>query len=110
MQLNDQQKKTACIAIACLFLLSAFVAATQLRPTKAKPAEPPPVPLGTNELKVGAKLIDPKFPYRYEWTVKAIDRAYDFPDGELRPAVQVYGENGTIWIPREKLENLMVVQ
>jgi hypothetical protein len=83
----------------------------QSKPAKAMPPDHPAgVPLGTNELKAGAKLINPAFPNRFRWTVVAIDRAYEFPDGEIRPAVQVTGDNGTIWLPRDKVEKLMVVQ
>jgi hypothetical protein len=108
MNQTDQAKKIVIVAIANLFLLGAFVTFFWIRPKP--PVNPPPVPVGTNELKVGAKLYNPTHPESFQWTVIDVDRNYEFPDGDNRLGVKVRGESGSVWIPREKLENLMMVQ
>src|SRR4051812_23892436 len=108
MNQTDQAKRIALISIASFFFLSAAVVFILMRPKP--PLNPQPVRVGTNELRVGAKLYNPAYPERFEWTVIEVDRNYDFPDGDPRPGVKVRGESGSVWILREKLEKLMVVQ
>jgi hypothetical protein len=105
---HQEAKRIAIIAIASFFFLGAAV----MFVWRPRPAAPPaqPVPVGTNELKVGAKLFNPQFPDRFQWTVIEVERVYEFPDGDARPGVKVRGESGSVWIPREKLKKLMVAQ
>jgi hypothetical protein len=57
---TDQAKKIVIVAIANLFLLGLFVMFFWMRPKP--PLNPQPVPVGTNELRVGAKLYNSAYP------------------------------------------------
>jgi hypothetical protein len=71
-----------------------------------------PVPLGTNELKIGAKLYSPNNPTNLLFTVLDINPAYDFPDDDIRSGMRVKSPNigGSSWVPRENLNKCLVVQ
>jgi hypothetical protein len=71
-----------------------------------------PVPLGTNELKIGAKLYSPSNPTNLLFTVLDVNPAYDFPDDDLRPGVKVKSPviGSSSWVPRESLNKCLVVQ
>jgi hypothetical protein len=73
MNQTDQAKKIAIVAIANLFLLGAFVTFFWIRPKP--PLNPQPVPVGTNEVRVGTMLFDPAHPEGFKWTVIDVDRA-----------------------------------
>ena len=72
-----------------------------------------PVPLGTNQLKIGAKLYNRhSVTNQLLFVVVDLDPAHEFPDGETLPAARV--KNPTIgsstWIAREKMNDFLVVQ
>ena len=82
------------------------------RQDAAKPSrtEGTPVPLGTNELKVGANLFSPHNSYHFGAVVE-LDRWHEFPDGSVKPGALLRATNGfETWTPREKLMKVLVVQ
>ena len=110
MQLNDQQTKSAYIAVACLFLLSAIVVPPRLNPARATQTDAQPLPLGTKELKIGMDLYAASNNFHFG-TIVELDRFHEFPDGSIRPAALMRRTNGfKVWIPAEKMAGMMVVQ
>ena len=107
---RNEAQRIAVIAIASFFFLAAAVVIIW-KPRPGTP-QPVPVPTSTNELKVGAKLFNPAFSNRFQWTVIEIDGAYEFPDGEIRPGVRIRSAaiGGSTWVPRENLDKFYVVQ
>jgi hypothetical protein len=112
MRLNEEQRKTAYIALSCLFLIATLVVLQVLKPGRAKRTEAQPILLSTNELKVGAKLFNLSENTKHVFTVVEVDRAYDFPDGDIRPGVRIRSEvlGRSTWVPRENLNKFHVVQ
>ena len=112
--MTEDRKKTALIITATTLLAAAALVLIALRPATAKhePEVSAPIPLGTNSLKVGALLYNPKRTNEVLWVVQDINPTYEFPDGEIRPAVKVRSESNRIstWIPRENLRSVLVVQ
>ena len=84
MQLNDQQKKSAYVAIACLFLLSAFVLPPKLKRASATQTSAKPVPLGTSGLKIGMNLYAASNNFHFG-TIVELDRFHECPDGSFQP-------------------------
>ena len=110
MQLNDQQKKSAYIAVACLFLILAVLVPPQLKSAEATQGELQPIPLGGRELKIGMNLYAASNSFHFG-TIVELDRFDEFPDGSIQPAALMRQTNGfKVWIPAEKMSNMMVVQ
>jgi hypothetical protein len=113
MRQKDERKKKLIIAAVVAWLVIGGIAVVLAMPKKAPAIPPQPVPLGTNELRVGAKLYNRHAPTnQHLFTVIKVDPAYEFPDGETRPGVKVRSPSngGSIWTPREKMNDFLVVQ
>jgi hypothetical protein len=105
---RNEAQRIAVIAIASFLFLGAAVVIIWRRKT----VPPQPVPLSTNELKVGAKLFNSTENTNHVFTVIEVDRAYDFPNGDIRPGVRIRSEviGRSTWVPRENLDKFHVVQ
>lgn len=99
------------IAIASMFFLGAATVALWYRPLMTS-TRSQPVYLGTNELKVGAKLYDLHNRTNHIFTVLEVDPAYDFPGGDTRPGVRVNtpANSASSWVPRAGLNKTLVMQ
>ena len=108
MQLSDHQKKSALIALAVFFVVLALIVVA-FNQTPEVQAEGALVPLGTNQLAVGANLYLANG-YHFGRVVK-IDQGREFPDGTNRPGALIKPTNTfAVWVPLEKLTNALVVQ
>jgi len=98
--------------MVAIFILTARVISIFRVGPKSDAVPPTPVPLGTNELSIGAKLYNPHAGTNYVFTVTGLNPAYDFPDEDTRPGVKIRSEiiRGSSWVPRDNLNKFYVVQ
>ena len=105
--------------MAAILLVAAVAFVIWFSPARARKPELGPVfapptaaPLGTNDLKIGARLYYPHGEHRLVWTVVDLEKNFDFPDDNPRPGVRVRGTNSAHawWVPRNTIEKLLVVQ
>jgi hypothetical protein len=106
------EKRLVIAFAAALFAAGILVPARTITARHELPAMRSPVLLGTNELKIGAKLYGPNNPTNLLFTVLDIDPAYDFPDDDFRPGVKVQSPaiGSSSWVPRDSLSKCLVVQ
>jgi hypothetical protein len=112
MKSRTVEKRPVISVVAALFAAGILVPARMISSRHEIPAMRSPVLLGTNDLKIGAKLYNPNNSTSLMFTVLDINPAYDFPDDDIRPGVKV--KSATIgscsWVPRVNLDKSLVVQ
>ena len=105
------EKKLVVAVVTVLFAAGILIPAWMIASRPGPSQVSAPLPLGTNRLKVGARLYSPHRTNEF-FTVLDINSAYDFPDEDTRPAVKITSETigGSSWVPREGLNKYFVVQ